>query len=120
MRAEDGTRPAGSMALVRALEAEVAAFRASLPRRSDAEFAAQLEELLRTERDPALHDAIWSFKEGDLDRSGLMRHPAYGRTVARRVSDAVDALSPEETTELHERVAEIREEIREGRSSDGD
>jgi len=104
--------PSGSLAMVRALEAEITAWRATLPREDDHRFRARLEELLRTEHDSDLHDAIWRFKEGTLDRSGLMRDPAYGRVMSRRFADAVDALSPEQAEDLHEEIAELRAERR--------
>lgn len=114
----DGTRhvPSDSLALVRAVEVDIAAFRAALPRVSEAEFLARLEELVRADRDPELYDAVWSFKEGKLDRSGLMRHPAYGRAIARRFDEIFEELTPEETQELHTLVDEIRDE----RSAEGD
>lgn len=107
-----------TLAMVQQLAAEVAALRATIPRPTDAEFASRLEELLRTERDPDLHDAIWSFKEGKLDRSGILSHPAYGRVTARRVAAAFDAMSPEETAELHETIEALKDERRHAADSD--
>lgn len=102
--------PTDNLAMVRELAAEIEEFRAARPLPSDEQFLARVNELLRTERDPEVHDAIWCFKEGSLDRSALQRHPAFARATVRRVTEAIDGLTPGESTELHEMVAEWHDE----------
>jgi hypothetical protein len=56
------------------------------------EFIDRLRRLLESSRDPRLHDAIWSYREGGLDRTELLGHPAYQRHLTESWDVAVEAL----------------------------
>jgi hypothetical protein len=44
-------------------------------------FRAEVQELMRRNRDPELHDACWDYLEGRIDRRGLRRRPAYRNAI---------------------------------------
>lgn len=58
--------------------------------RTEDEFVDQLRQLLEISRDPRLHDAIWSYREGKLDRIGLLTHPAFERHLCETWDAAVE------------------------------
>lgn len=56
---------------------------------TEEEFVHRLRGILEAARDPRLHEAIWSYREGKLDRIELLTHPAYQRHVAESWDAAV-------------------------------
>lgn len=70
-------------------------------------FRAELDSLMRRNRDPALHEACWSYIEGSITRQELRRVPAY--------TEAARAFYLERFAELEQRgvdFAALRAEVR--------
>ena len=59
---------------------------------TDDEYVDRLRRILEVSRDPLLHDAIWSYREGKLDRMGLLAHPAFERHMVDTWHVAVEGL----------------------------
>lgn len=47
----------------------------------DPELVARLRDVLARHPEQALHDVVWSFREGRIDRRRLLTHPAFARAM---------------------------------------
>lgn len=55
-------------------------------------FRQELDELMRRNRDPALHEVIWTYIEGAIDRRTLRRDGVYTAALAEFYRERFDEL----------------------------
>ena len=62
------------------------------------DFTARLKDVMARHRDPALHDVIWSYREGKVSQRRLLTHPAFAEAMREDSRELQRRLSAEGLT----------------------